>query len=170
MPSRTTDRPATGVVTRRSRRAFTRRQWARRWLTWKYVLAALALIGLVVGSIWLFLFSTVLAVKQVEVQGAQQLRPAEVRAVAGLDDGEPLARVDLDDVRTRVQALALVSSAEVTRSWPDAIVIEVEERVAIATVEIGGRLRGLDLEGVVFDEYAKPPAGLPRVETSTDAG
>ncbi len=63
-----------------------------------------------------------------------------------------------------------MSSAEVTRQWPDTIVIEIEERVAIATVEIGGQLRGLDLEGVVFDDYAKPPNGLPRVETSTDAG
>jgi len=170
MPSRTTVRPEGGVVTRRSRRAFTRRQWARRWLTWKYVLAALVLVGLVAGSIWMVLFSTALAVKQVEVQGAEQLRPAEVRAVAGLSEGEPLARVDLDDVRARVQALAMVSSADVTRSWPDTVVIAVEERVAIATVEIGGQLRGLDLEGVVFDDYAKPPAGLPRVETSSDAG
>ena len=169
MPSRTRDRPA-AVVTRRSRRAFTRRQWARRWLTWKYVLAALVVIGLVVGAIWLFLFSTVLAVKQVDVEGAEKLTPAEVRAVAGLDQGEPLARVDLDDVRTRVQALALVRSAAVSRQWPDTVVIEVEERVAIATVEIGGQLRGLDLDGVVFDDYAKPPAGLPRVETSADAG
>ena len=169
MTDRTTDRPE-AAVTRRSRRAFTRRQWARRWLTWKYVLAALLLLGLVVGSIWLFLFSTVLAVKQVDVQGAQKLRPAEVLRVAGLVEGKPLARVDLDDVRTRVQALALVSSAEVTREWPDTILIEVEERVAIATVEIGGELRGLDLDGVVFDDFAKPPAGLPRVETSADAG
>lgn len=170
MPSRTTDRPATDATTRRSRRAFARRQWARRWLTWKYVLAALVLLGLVVGAIWLFLFSSVLAVKQVDVLGTQGLKPAEVRAVAGLDEGEPLARVDLDDVRIRVQALALVRSAEVTRKWPDTVVIEIEERVAIATVDIGGQLRGLDLDGVVFDDYAKPPAGLPRVETSADAG
>jgi cell division protein FtsQ len=170
MPSGTTERPETDASTRRSRRAFARRQWARRWLTWKYVLAAVVLLGLVVGAIWLFLFSSVLAVKQVDVQGTKGLRPAEVRAVAGLDEGEPLARVDLDDVRTRVQALALVRSAEVTRKWPDTVVIEVEERVAIATVEIGNQLRGLDLDGVVFGNYAKPPAGLPRVETFADAG
>ena len=171
MPSPTTQRPATDdATTRRSRRAFARRQWARRWLTWKYVLAALVLLGLVVGAIWLFLFSSVLAVKQVEVVGTEGLRPAEVRAVAGLEEGEPLARVELDDVRTRVQALALVRSAEVSRQWPDTIVIEVAEREAIATVEIGGQLRGLDLDGVVFDDYAQPPPGLPRVETATDAG
>lgn len=170
MPSSTTRRVEVDPVTRRSRRAFVRRQWARRWLTWKYVVAAVVLVALVVGAIWLFLFSSVLAVQQVDVQGTKGLRPAEVRAVAGLGEAEPLARVDLDDVRTRVQALALVRSAEVTRQWPDTVVIEVEERVAIAIVEIGGELRGLDLDGVVFDEYAQPPADLPRVETSADAG
>ena len=169
-PGRTTQRPETDATTRRSRRAFARRQWARRWLTWKYVLAALVLVAVVAGAIWLFLFSSVLAVKQVDVSGTEGLRPAQVRAVAGLDTGEPLARVDLDDVRSRVQALALVRSAEVTRKWPDTIAIEVQERVAIATVEIGAQLRGLDLDGVVFDEFAEPPPGLPRVETSADAG
>ncbi len=160
----------TETTTRRSRRAFARRQWRRRWLSWKYVVAAVVLVGLLVGGVWLFLFSSALAVQTVDVQGEAVLKPAEVRAVAGLTDGEPLARVDLDDVRTRVQSLALVRSAEVTRQWPDTVVIEIEERVAIAVVEIGGELRGLDVDGVVFDEYAKQPPGLPRVETSTDAG
>jgi cell division protein FtsQ len=169
MPS-TTQRPEADPVTRRSRRAFARRQWARRWLTWKYVVAALLLVAMVVGGVWLFWFSSVLALQQVEVQGTRGLKPGEVRAVTGLGAGEPLARVDLDDVRTRVQALALVRSAEVSRQWPDTVVIEVEERVAIAVVEIGGQLRGLDIDGVVFDDYAKPPAALPRVETSADAG
>ena len=33
-------------------------------------------------------------------------------------------------------------------------------------VEIGGRLRGMDADGVVFRDYKKAPPGLPRVETS----
>ena len=45
------------------------------------------------------------------------------------------------------------------------MLISIEERVAIAVVEIGGRLRGLDEDGVVFGEYKKAPADLPRVET-----
>src|SRR5688500_13024692 len=121
MASRTPAPPVTDAATRR---AFARRQRARRRRTRTHVRAARLLVGAVVGAIWLFLFSTVLAVQHVDVQGTKGLKPAEVRAVAGLDQGEPLARVDLDDVRTRVQALALVSSAEVTRQWPDTVVIE----------------------------------------------
>ena len=170
MASRTTERPESDVTTRRSRRAFARRQWARRWLTWKYVLAALLLIGLVVGAIWLFLFSTVLAVKQVEVTGADTATANRVHAVSDELEGEQLARVDLAAVQARVQALEEVRSATVTRQWPDTVVVEVEERVAVAVVDIAGGLRGLDRDGAVFDAYRKPPADLPRVETSSGAG
>ena len=46
--------------------------------------------------------------------------------------------------------------------------IDVDERVAIAVVDIGGRIRGMDAEGVVFRDYPRPPHGMPQVRTSTD--
>lgn len=169
MPSRTDHRPEIDPTVRRSRRAFARRQWARRWLTWKYVLALVLLVAAVVATVWLVFFSSVLAVKTVAIEGERRLGAEELRAVADVPTGEPLATVDLRTVQTRVQALAQVRSAEVTREWPDTVRIEVEERVAIAVVDIGGRLRGLDVDGVVFDGFGSPK-GLPRVETSPDPG
>lgn len=166
------DRAGDGGVdaaTRRSRRAFARRQWARRWLTWKYVLVAVVVLALLGGAVWLVFFSRVLAVETVRVSGAERLDAAEVRTVAEVPTGEPLARLDLQAVRARVEALALVRDAEVTRSWPDTVLIEVDERVAVAVVEIGGRARGLDAEGVVFDDFG-PETGLPRVRTAPDPG
>ena len=170
MPSRVSERPVDDATATRSRRAFARRQWARRWLTWKYVLLALLLVGALVGVVWLFWFSTYLSVRSVEVSGVDRLRDAEVLAAADVREGEPLARVDLATVRARVQALAEVRSAEVTRTWPDTVTISVQERIPVAVVEIGGRLRGLDVEGVVFREYRSVPQGLPRVETPVDTG
>ena len=152
----------------RTRRRFARRQWARRWLAWKYVAATVVLVVLVVGGIWLVYFSSVLAVKGVEVDGLHRLGPQEVRAAAGVPDGEPLATVDLDRIRSRVEAMAPVRSADVTREWPDKVRIDVQERVAVAVVDIGGQLRGMDDAGVVFQDYAKAPQGLPRVQTGAD--
>lgn len=160
--------PAVDPTTVRSRKRFARRQWARRWLTWRPVVALLLVIALLAGGIWLVFFSSVLAVESVDVEGTRTLDEAEVRAVAAVPEGEPLARVDLDSIRARVQALAVVRSAEVTREWPDGVLITVEERVAIAVVEIGGRIRGMDADGVVFRDYATAPPGLPRVRTSTE--
>lgn len=168
MPSRllTLDR-----TTRRSRQRFARRQWARRWLAWKYVVAVVLLVVFVGGGIWTVFFSSVLAVQSVEVTGAETLNAEEVRAVAAVPDGRPLARIDLGAIESRVESLAVVKSADVSRKWPDQVLIAIEERVAIAVVEIGGQLRGMDASGVVFRDYRSAPAGLPRVETTsgTDA-
>jgi cell division protein FtsQ len=156
------------AVTTRSRKRFARRQWARRWLAWRQVVALLLLIALMVGGVWLIYFSDALAVKDVEVHGTQTLASEEVREVAAVPSGLPLARVDLDAIRARVEALAVVRDAKVTRSWPDRVLIDVEERIAIAVVEIGGRTRGMDAEGVVFRDYPKPPPDMPQVHTSSE--
>lgn len=166
MPStRAPSRPA--PLTRRSRRRFARRQWARRWLGLRYLVVVLVLVALVVGGIWAVWFSSWLAVRGVAVVGAEQLSAAEVRTAAAVPAGEPLAGVDLDQVRSRVEALAGVRSADVTRQWPDAVRVRIEERVAVAVVDLGGRTRGMDAAGVVFRDYATAPPALPRVQTST---
>lgn len=150
----------------RSRRRFARRQWTRRWLAWRPVLAITAVVLLVVGGIWLVFFSSYFAVQGVDVTGAQQLRAAQVERAASVPVGEPLARVDLDRIRRRVEALAAVKSADVTRQWPDQVRIAIVERQPVAVVEIGGKLHALDEDGVVFRDLARAPAGLPRVATT----
>ena len=82
-------------VTEASRKRFTRRQWARRWLAWRRVLAAAVVLVVVVGTVWLFFFSTALAVQGVEVQGTRVLEDEQVVAAAAVPTGEALARVDL---------------------------------------------------------------------------
>ncbi|MCW2767212.1 MAG: cell division protein FtsQ [Nocardioides sp.] len=159
--------PDLGATTARSRRRFARRQWARRWLAWKYLVAIVLLVALVVGGLWTVYFSSVLAVQGVEVTGTQTIDAGQVREAAAVPSGRPLARVDLAGIESRVESLAAVKSADVSRKWPDRILIAVEERIAIAVVEIGGRLRGMDASGVVFRDYRRVPAGLPRVVTSS---
>jgi len=153
---------------RRTRRAFARRIWARRWLTWRYLLAGLLVLVLVVGSVWLVYFSSYLALKGADVTGTRHLTKDEVLAAADLPVGDPLARVDADAVARRVRAMAYVKSVEVTREWPDKLRIEVTERTAVAVVDLGGALRGLDADGVVFSTYRKAPPGLPVVQVSGD--
>lgn len=155
---------------RRTRRRFARRQWARRWMSLRYLLVGLLLVLGVVAAGWLLLFSTALSVKHVEVAGNDLLAAEEVRRVAAVPEGEQLALVDLAAARARLSALAEVRSVEVTRSWPDTVRIDVEERTAVAVVELGGRLRGLDAEGVVFREYRSAPRGMPRVRPTTSTG
>lgn len=152
----------------RTRRRFERRRWARRRHAWRWLLAALLAVGLCGAAIWLVLFSDHLAVDGVAVDGVESVREGEVRTAADVPVGEPLATLDLAAIESRVGTLAAVRSVDVSRQWPDAVLIRVEERMPVAVVSIGGEFRGLDAEGVVFDRFRKVPVGLPRVEVDAD--
>lgn len=150
-----------------ARKRFVRRQWARRWLTWRYLLAGVLALAVLVGGAYLVFFSSALSVQGVEVEGTQTLTDEKVREVADVPTGGPLATVDLDRIAYRVRSLAVVKSAEVTRKWPHDVLIEIVERQPVAVVEIGGQLHNLDAEGVVFGSYDRAPKGLPRVRAES---
>lgn len=151
-----------------SRRRFVRRQWARRWLAWRPALVVLLLVGLVAAGVWLVLFSSWLAIQRVEVHGTRLLADGEVRRAARVEEGRPLARADLEAVRARVESLPEVRAADVSRAWPDAVLVRVTEREAVAVVEVDGRLRGMDETGVVFRDFATAPPHLPRIRVAAD--
>ena len=110
--------------------------------------------------------SDLLDVEQVRVEGAAVLDDEQVRQVAAISTGEPLARVDLDAAIDRVGELPAVASVEVTRDWPGAIDIVVEERQAVAVLSDDGTFAGLDGAGVVFRSYPVAPEGLPVVRSA----
>jgi cell division protein FtsQ len=107
----------------------------------------------------------------VRVEGAGVLDPREVRAVAAVPTGSPLATVDLEAIRERVERLTPVEDVDVSRAWPDRVRIDVTEREAVAVVVRDGVVHGVDPEGVVFRRYPSRPPSLPLVRTTlrTDA-
>jgi len=144
-----------------ARKRFVRRQWARRWLAWRRLLAAVLVVGLLVAAVWTVFFSSLLAVSGVRVDGTAVLDPRSVRRAAAVPLGEPLATVDLDSIAARVERLRPVRSVDVSRSWPDRVLVSVKERQAVAVVDRGGALQGLDADGVIFRRYPSRPKSLP---------
>lgn len=151
-----------------TRKRFARRQWARRWLAWRVVLAVVLVLAAVAAGVWAVFFSSLLAVKGVEVTGTRLLSEEQVLAAAQVETGEPLARADLDGIGARLEALAPVAEVDVTRKWPDQVRIEITERIAVAVVEESGRLRGMDAEGKLFRDFKRAPKRLPRVVMGPD--
>jgi cell division protein FtsQ len=154
------------LTVRIARKRFARRQWARRWLAWRGLLVALGLLGLLAGAGWLVFFSSALAVDGVEIEGLDVLDRAEVRRVADVPMGKPLATVSVDAIEARVESLAPVKAVDVSRAWPSRVRIAVLEREAVAVVERDGVVRGLDEEGVLFRTFPAVPAELPVVRMS----
>ncbi|QYJ04745.1 FtsQ-type POTRA domain-containing protein [Nocardioides panacisoli] len=159
-----------GSDQQRNRKRFARRQWARRWLTWRYLLAALALVGLLGFGAYAVFFSAWLRVADVEVLGEEQLTRDPILQAAAVPTGEQLALVDLDAIAVRVRSLATVETVEVTRRWPDGVRIEVVERTPIAVIARGaGGYTQLDDEGVTFGRVDDVPEDLPRIRTGPGA-
>ncbi|MFI9272439.1 cell division protein FtsQ/DivIB [Kitasatospora sp. NPDC052896] len=127
-----------------------------------------ALGAVLLGSVvWVVFFSSVLDVRSVAVQGLRddQLTADQVRTAIGPLQHGPLAQVDLDAVKHRVQALPRVASAEVWRGWPHTLQVKVVERQAVAAVKgDDGKFTQMDADGVSFATGPTPPPGVPVVE------
>ncbi|SDR70568.1 cell division protein FtsQ [Nocardioides scoriae] len=154
---------------RLARYDFARRRHQGRRRLLRHV-ALVVVVALVVGlGAWAVLFSSLLTARGAEVVGAGDLSPSRVESAADVPTGTPLARVDVGAIRTRVEAIPGVRSADVSRSWPHTVHIEVTPRTPVAVLERGDTLRALDADGVVFGSYAKRPRGLPLVEAAASA-
>lgn len=153
----------------RARKAFARRQRARRWLTWRYVLAVVLSLALVGFSVYGLYFSSWLRTEGVEVVGNDLVSERQLRTAAEVPTGGPLVRVDLDAIEKRVKSLAAVKQVDVSRKWPHDVRIEVVERTPIAVLDLGTTVVALDADGTSFPAPARAREGLPRIKVGSGA-
>jgi cell division protein FtsQ len=135
-----------------------RRRRMRAALPWAMTVGVLAVVG---ALVWVVYGTSVLGVRQVEVVGTDSLTPMEVEQAAAVRMHQPLAGVDLDRIRGRIEGLPPVGRAVVSRSWPSTVVIEVVERTPVAAVPVGEQFTLIDAEGVAFRTVERRPSGLP---------
>lgn len=123
-------------------------------------------VATVLGSAYIVLFTSLLGVDSVRVEGARSVPESRVLAAASIEHGKPLLRLDTAAIRTRVSGLTALSSVAVSRSWPSSVVISVTERTSVAVIDTGQGYRLVDRAGVVFRTVPDNPNGLPVLEVS----
>ncbi len=138
-----------------------------RLVTTLSVLGLVLLLG--VGG-WVVLATSLLGVREVTVAGTGRLDPAEVRSVAAVPAGEPLATLDTEAVVRRLTALPVVRRVEVRREWPRTVAIVVHERVPAAVQQRSTGWALVDRTGVEFAQQDRRPRGLPLVSAPVAAG
>ena len=141
----------------------------KRWLIpVAIVVPVLAALG------WVLFFSPWLAVAQVQVTVSQAPKVAgplsveEVQAVADVPTGTPLLRVDTGAIEQRVASLPQVQSVTVSRSWPDAIAIDVVRRTPVALIASGAGFDVVDASGGVIRTVTAAEEGVPIVRATGD--
>jgi cell division protein FtsQ len=141
------------------------RRWQRRRGR-RHPLLVAALVPLILATAaWVLWASPLLAVRTVQVDGVRTLTAAEVRQAAEVRIGTPLLRVDVHATAARVRRVPQVAAAQVSRGWPDRIVITVTERVPVAVVDQDGQQWLVDHGGVLFATVTgAPPQGVVPVD------
>ena len=135
------------------------------------MLVALAAAGVVAAAVWVLFGSSLLVVRSVTVSGTHLVSRSEVVAAAGVQPGTPLIRVNTARATARIMAIPQVRSAQVTRSWPNRLVIVVQERTPVLVLPgYGGGYDLTDADGVVLQQVVRRPASLPLYPTVAPEG
>jgi cell division protein FtsQ len=135
-----------------------RQRRLRAALPWAVGAGVLLVLGLLT---WMVYGTSVLGVRDVRIEGTAVLTPLQVQQAAAVPMSKPLARIDLGRVQRRVEGLAPVERAIVSRSWPATVVVKVIERRPVAAVPVGKEFQLIDAEGVAYRTVDRAPAGLP---------
>lgn len=105
------------------------------------------------------------AVKQVDVQGNSVLQKSEVTALTGTLRGINIFKLDLDEIKGRLNAHPRVLEARVERTLPESVHIHIQERAPFARVKLD-RVYIMDNFGVLLAE-AKDGTDLDRLPLVT---
>ena len=134
-------------------------RFRRRRLAAVAAVLAIALGGL---SAWALLGSGLFAVRSVVVTGTSLVPESEVLSVAAVRPGTPLIQVNTGQVAARVLTIPQVAGVRVSTSWPNRVVIAVQERVPVLAVAMpGGGFDLIDGNGVVVRSASVRPASTP---------
>lgn len=111
-------------------------------------------------------------IKRIEIEGLSVLDEQTIRDRCGITDANSVIFLRPAQIGARVEEIPYVRECRVTCVFPDTVVIKIEEREAVATIEADGRLYAVDAEGRVLEQLApgKPHPGplitqLPGIES-----
>ncbi|MGI6357620.1 MAG: cell division protein FtsQ/DivIB [Bacillota bacterium] len=91
-----------------------------------------------------------LAIKQIEILELNTLSPWQVEQLAGVSRGMSLLKIDLGQIKSRLEADKRILSARVYRRLPSTLVIEIDENVGVAAIPYFSNWLVVDQEGRVL--------------------
>ncbi|WP_284979546.1 FtsQ-type POTRA domain-containing protein [Arthrobacter sp. fls2-241-R2A-200] len=133
----------------------------RRLIGWTLAIIVVLVAAIVAGAV----YSPVLAVRSIAVDGTKLVTPDAVqKALSGLQ-GKPLPQVSEQQVNDLLKPLVQVRSATVEARPPSELLVHIDERVPVALLKQGDAYVMVDVDGVQLG-VTKDPAGaaLPLID------
>ncbi|GAA1210029.1 FtsQ-type POTRA domain-containing protein [Rhodoglobus aureus] len=140
------------------------RRFTRRARTRKFVLLSVAgLVALLLALIAVAVFSPILALRTVVIDGTDRIDPAEIQAAVETQRGTPLALLNFDAITEELSVFPLIRSYVTEIVPPDTLLVHIVEREPIGSVKIDGVFRLVDPAGITIQESAERIDGVPLI-------
>ena len=141
-------------------RRFTRRSRHRR----ATLVSLGAVVLLLVASVAVAVFSPLLSLRTIRVEGTERVDASAVQAALEGQLGTPLALIDFDEVTDELAAFPLIASYVTETAPPHTLVVRIQERQPVATVAAGDGFELVDPAGVVVQSLDARQEGVPLVD------
>ena len=113
-------------------------------------------------------FSPLLALRTVQVDGASRVSAAEVQESVESQLGTSLALIDYDTITTQLAQFPLIRSYVTELVPPNTLVIHLVERAPVGAVVNGAEFELLDPAGIVVQTSETRPEGVPLIDVGTE--
>lgn len=133
---------------------------------WRRFLTIFALVALAIAALGFSLFSPTFYIGQVTVKGTNNTTLVRTIQHMGML-GQNIFLIDIAGFTSRVDALPLVSSADIEKAWPNALTVSVVERRPVLLWQTPRATYSVDGHGVVIG-LASETAGAGHLMTVVD--
>ncbi len=117
-------------------------------------LAVLALLVSFLISVFFYAFtSEEFSVRTIRLEGCTHLDTARVEGIIRREFPSRIMQIDLQKLRSRIEAETWCRRAEIRRILPSELDIYIQERAPAVVLEIKGELMLADEEGILLDKY-----------------
>ncbi|WP_237719645.1 FtsQ-type POTRA domain-containing protein [Salinibacterium sp. PAMC 21357] len=141
------------------------RRFTRRARNRKIVLLSIAgLTASLLALIAVAVFSPILALRSVVIDGTNRIAPAEIQAALESQMGTPLALLDFDVITEELSVFPLIRSYVTEIVPPDTLLVHIVEREPIGAIQVDGVFRLVDPAGITIQESAESIAGVPLID------
>lgn len=144
-------------------RRFTRRSRNRRLSLAIAAGVVVTLVGLVLVAV----YSPILALRTITVDGTSRVDAAAVRSAVDDQLGTPLALVDFSRITRELSAFPLIRSYVTETVPPDTLVIHVTERQPVGQLKVASGYTLVDPAGVTIQALTEAAPGVPVIDLGT---
>ena len=105
------------------------------------ILSVVAVVAVVLGILAVAVFSPILALRTIDVEGTSAIRAATVQDALSGQLGTPLALLNDGKIRSELSSIILIRSYVTEVVPPNTLVVRIVERKAIGVLKVGKTYR-----------------------------